>query len=82
MRTSFAALILSSTLASFTHANAVECSQCSQIYAAGTRSCGGIREPDRYNYCVAQAREASARCFRVCTNNGQRPPARSGEVVR
>lgn len=51
-----------------------QCSQCAQIRSNGEYSCSSIREPDRYNYCIRQADDASARCYRTCINyNGIGP---------
>jgi hypothetical protein len=72
-----------SVLASNT-AGAQQCSQCSQVQAAGERSCEAINEPDRYNYCIRQAQNAAARCFRTCTNYNGIGPANppQGRAVR
>jgi hypothetical protein len=58
-------------------AQAQPCSDCSQILSSGTRSCQTV-SIDLRAECERRAQEASARCYRTCTNyNGIGPQGRS-----
>jgi hypothetical protein len=60
----------------------LECNQCSQIEAGGSRSCSSIQEADRYNYCMKQVTDAAGRCWKVCTNYNGVGPAPRGSTLR
>lgn len=62
--------------------HSMECNQCPQIEAGGSRSCSSIQEADRYNYCMKQVTDATGRCWRICTNYNGIGPAHRGTTVR